>query len=161
MKIKTKEGLAVCLLFSLCLSTSFAVEEQKTVNISTEVIPTCVINYSTEFMVNYNPQIDSFRNEMLELTCTKDTSYSVSLSQGNSGNVNARYLKSSSGATLNYKMLFKANNGAESNWGDGENGINGFGLGEKQFIQTMFILLPNQFVEPSVYTDNLTVNLNY
>jgi spore coat protein U-like protein len=123
----------------------------------------CSIENFSINLGNYKA-IDNFNREgfgSLTINCDSNIGWTLSVTPGNSGNCNARYMNSanSPSKTLNYNLFIDAS--YATIWGDGVNcGLSRTGTG----TQTIYIygrIPQGQGLPSGTYNDTLTATLTY
>lgn len=150
-------ALTPCLAQAATATTTFPV--------STTVLTACVVTALPLSFTSYNPTStsDTDSTTTMAVICTAGTPYTVALSKGTNGSaVNARKMILTAGSDLLDYQLF-SNAGRTANWGttDGSDTIVGAATGIAQTV-TIYGRIPAGATVPAgVYTDTVTVSINY
>lgn len=146
-------------------SSLFAATETTSFTVSATVTDVCQnltagnINFG-----NYNPLASSDTDSTgdIQVTCTNNTSYSVSLSSGSSGSYSSRELSDGGSNTLNYNLFTSSD--YNSVWGDGTGSsstVNQTGSGSQDTITVYGRITAGQSVAQASYSDTINVTITY
>ncbi len=141
-----------------------AAQATGTLSVSATVLSTCTVTSLPLAFGNYTPSAgDLAATTTVSVLCTLGTPYKVRLGTGqNSSNVTTRKMKIAAGSeTLSYALYRDASR--TQNWGetDGTDTIDDTGTGLLK-AHTVYGVIPgNQFVPAGVYSDSVTITVNY
>lgn len=145
---------------------------QGTITASLNINATAVVSYAQAYITDgcnvnaglfnfgiYDPysntNLDVARTN-LHVNCNTGRSYTVSLSAGNSGNVNTRYMVNGSGHLL---YNFYTNSSRTTVWG--ANSVSGTGNGSTQDLTIYGRIPAHQYLATGGYLDTITVVVNF
>jgi spore coat protein U-like protein len=125
----------------------------------------CYISVDNFNFNAYNPTSTSdlqIAQNALHATCNPNTSYYVTMSPGNSGNINPRQMNSGSN-TLNYNFYVPSTaiSCSYSTIWSTTNYWSSSGNGYQNNILICGAIFKNQFVAPGSYSDSITATINY
>jgi len=153
--------ISVCCLYA---SSSLAGTTTTTFGVSATVINQCIVSATNLAFGNYDPtsSVDTTSSNTLSVTCTLSDPYTIALNGGTTsgGNISQRKMTTGSN-TINYNIYQDSSH--TTLWGDGTTGSTEAGTGSG-IVQTYtaYGIVPKQQVIPSgVYTDTITVTLNF
>jgi spore coat protein U domain-containing protein, fimbrial subunit CupE1/2/3/6 len=163
-----------CLSAGALLATAGAAQAANpattTFGVSATVLKNCTVAATNVAFGNYTPTVSPVSaNGTVSVSCTKNTTFTVSLNQGTTagGTVAQRLMTDGAGDTLQYNIY--TTSGFATVWGDGTGtsvtqGAAGTGM-STPVLFTTFGQLPdsaaNQAVPPGTYTDTVTVSVAY
>lgn len=160
MKILKSLSL-LCLLVG---SQSFAATNETTIVAgSAKVNSTCTVSVlPIDFgVINSNSQ--NLQSTILSATCTKGTTFNISLSEGQSNDFNNRFMTLSNNSdSLRYNIYLDAF--YLNIFGDGNNGtivLSDVGTGNEQNYTIYGKIPTGQYVSPGNYSDLITATLFY
>lgn len=159
MKKINKIKLAFAISLIGLSGQAFAESSTTSINLSTEVEASCVFEASDSIVLEYVPSTKTLEFYSMGITCTKGTSYFMELSAGGSNDQMSRKMKNANNHTLSYAVSQEL---TSLRWGSGDMyRIGGTGSGVKDTMRARVIVPALQYVEPGVYTDDLTITLTY
>jgi spore coat protein U-like protein len=141
-----------------------------TFQVSATVLKNCTVGATNVAFPNYTPTTGAqTANGTISVSCTKGTTFTVSLNKGTTllGTIAQRLLGDGAGDTLQYNLY--TTSGFATVWGDGTGtsvtqGGTGAGM-STPVAMTVYGNLPdnaaNQAVPPNTYTDTVTVSVAY
>ena len=141
-----------------------------TFGVSATVLKNCTVAATNVAFGNYTPTAGAVTaNGTVSVSCTKNTTFTVSLNKGTTtgGAIAQRLMSDGAGDTLQYNLYTTA--GLATVWGDGTGSSvtqAGTGAGMATPVAlTVYGSLPdnatNQAVPPQAYTDTITVSVAY
>jgi spore coat protein U-like protein len=141
-----------------------------TFGVSATVLKNCTVAATNVAFGNYTPTAGAVSaNGTVSVSCTKSTTFTVSLNKGTTtgGAIAQRLLSDGGGDTLQYNLY--TTSGFATVWGDGTGSSvtqAGTGAGMASAVAlTVYGNLPdnatNQAVPPNAYTDTITVSVAY
>lgn len=151
-----------------CLSiSSIALAETETASVAgaAKVNSTCTISANSLSFgtINSSPTGNAMNNSSIVATCTKDTAFTIAFDGGSASSIFSRHMSGQNSLdTLNYN-LYKDTTYSQV-LGDGQNGsymIADVGTGLTQEYMMYGALPLNQFTTPDLYSDTISVLLNY
>lgn len=133
--------------------------------VSTTVLTACTVTAQPLVFSSYNPTSASNTDgtTTVAVLCTSGTPYSVALDKGTSGSsVTARRMVLTAGSDLLPYQLF-SDSGRSSNWGStvGTDAVAGSATGVAQTLTIYGRIPAGASVAAGVYTDTVTVSVNY
>lgn len=155
------------LTFLAIFSQAFAEEGTTNIQSSATLNPTCLISASNiNFgVISTSPSGEQPATGIISLICNKDQPYRISVGAGKSGVVTARTMV---GADINNTDTLKYNLYIDTETtqylGDAFKGgfsITGQASGSMQAITIYSKLSLNQYLKPDIYSDNLTIKVDY
>lgn len=143
-----------------------------TLTVQAQVAKNCLVTSPTLNFGTYNPGSGAIsQSATISVRCTKNTGFTVALNGGQSGNINARKMKSTStpAETLDYQLFTNA--GLTTVFGDGTTGstASGTGLG-MGLINALNITVYGQLLDNANnqgaavltdYTDGVQITVTY
>ncbi len=151
------------LTLTLCSNVFAASNETTIVAGSAKVNSTCTVSVlPIDFgVIKSNSQ--NLQSTILSATCTKGTTFNISLSEGQSNDFNNRYMSLSNNAdSLKYNIYLDAF--YTNILGDGNNGtslLSDTGAGVEQNYTIYGKIPTGQYVSPGSYSDLITATLFY
>ncbi len=141
-----------------------------TFGVSATVLKNCTVAATNVAFGNYTPTAGAVAaNGTVSVSCTKSTTFTVSLDKGTTGTgtIAQRLMSDGAGDTLQYNLY--TTSGFATVWGDGTGSSvkqAGTGAGMATPVAlTVYGSLPdnatNQGVPPNTYTDTITVSVAY
>ncbi len=161
-----KKFLAVATALSaLAAGDAVAANATSTFTVSTKVNPACTISAANLVFPDYDPfaAADTTGTSTVTLTCSKNTSYSVTLSPGSSTTFPAtRTMKGTGTHTIDYNIFTEV---AHTNvWGDSSGGVAvaNFAPSKAPFNLTMYgNITLGQDVYVDNYSDSITATVTF
>jgi spore coat protein U-like protein len=163
-----------CLSAGALLATAGAAQAANpattTFQVSATVLKNCTAAATNVAFGNYTPTAGAIsQNGTVSVSCTKSTTFTVSLNKGTTagGSIGQRLMSDGAGDTLQYNLYTTA--AFATVWGDGTGSSvtqagTGAGMGTP-VVLTVYGNLPdnaaNQAVPPNTYTDTITVSVGY
>lgn len=166
-------NVIACLSAGALLATASAAHAANpattTFGVSATVLKNCTVAATNVAFGNYTPTAGAVSaNGTVSVSCTKSTTFTVSLNKGSgTGTIAQRLMSDGAGDTLQYNLY--TTSGFAAVWGDGTGtsvtqGGTGTGMGTAVTL-TVYGSLPdnatNQAVPPNTYTDTVTVSVAY
>jgi len=167
-------NLIACLSAGVLLASAGAAQAANpattTFGVSATVLKNCTVAATNVTFNNYTPTAGAVTaNGTVSVSCTKSTTFTVSLNKGSGTGTIAQRLMSddAAGDTLQYNLY--TTSGFATVWGDGtgtsvSQGGTGTGMGTPVTL-TVYGNLPdnatNQAAPPNAYTDTITVSVAY
>lgn len=131
------------------LFSKSALAETSIMNISTEVIPTCVVSLEAgDLVLEYSPEASKYGRKDLTVLCSKGIAYTLQLQ-----NTWMAKLTSDEGYHLNYAKILIKNDGYTSG--------NYTATEEEESFRVDAVILSKQYVKPGIYSENVTIDLIY
>jgi spore coat protein U-like protein len=162
-----KGGFALLMLSGLSLS-AYAAEEMGDLDVTAEVINSCILIGNTLNFGQYNPTsvTDTQMSVVINVTCTKDHPYNVALGQGlnvgegSSDDTPKRRLKLDETNYLNYELYSDSFGGTL--WGNSiTSDISSVGNGQSQPFTVYGQITKNQIAKAGIYNDKVVITVTY
>lgn len=160
-----KSGRTLFVLAALAPAAAIGAQATGTLSVSATVLTSCTVTPLPLLFGNYTPASgDATATTTITVLCTLGTPYNVRLGSGqNSVDVAARKMLVGGGGTdtLNYELYRDASH--TQNWGetDTTDTVDSTGTGLLE-VHTVYGVIPGeQFVSAGVYTDSVTITVDY
>lgn len=156
----SKKSLFIAAWLALPLMAD-AATTNSTMAVSATVASSCVVSTSPVAFGTYNPQLGSTLDGLgaVAVTCTKDTTYTVSLDGGGQADVAARAMLSG-GNQLPYQLYSDASYSVVWGTAVGQT-VAGTGSGTQQNLSVYGRIPASQNVPAGSYTDTINVTVTY
>lgn len=167
MKHLIKNSIVLSLLSVVSNLTLAATDATSSMNVNASISPTCILTSNDNIQMDLTPEFDGegVSGSSISALCTNNTPYTIRFSEGGSGSYTQRNMSGQVGNTDKLKYQLYLSDGTLSKiLGDGSGGtfnFTGVGAGYEQSYFYKSKIINNQFVKPDLYTDTITVTLQY